>query len=83
VLPDQLLALQLFADQLDPDQLFADQLDPDQLFADQLLPLQVLPFQVPPDQLLAEASSFAMAAELNGLPKMSCSPVSTTPSRVR
>ena len=29
-------------------------------------PLQVLPFHLPPDQLLAEPSSFAIAAALNG-----------------
>src|SRR5262245_57429042 len=93
LLPDQLLPDQLFPDQLLPDQLFPDQLFPDQLFPDQTvpsqllpdqpLPVQMLPFHFPPDQLLAEASSFAIAAALNGWPKMSCSPLSMTPSRVR
>ena len=75
---DQLLPLQLEPDQLLPLQVLPDQLEPDQL-----LPLQVLPFQLPPDQLLPFASSIAIALELNGMPKMSCSPLRTTPTRVR
>ena len=43
------------------------------------LPDQDEPFQTPPDQLEPAASSAAMAAELKGIPKMSCSPWSTTP----
>src|SRR5205085_3821282 len=38
------------------------------------LPVQTEPFQIPPDQLEPVASSAAIAAEMNGLPKMSCSP---------
>ena len=34
---------------------------------------------MPPDQLWPAASKDAIAAELNGMPKMSCSPWSTTP----
>jgi hypothetical protein len=39
----------------------------------------MLPFHVPPDQLEADASDAAIALESNACPKMSCSPVSTTP----
>jgi hypothetical protein len=66
-----------------PDQLEPVQLSPDQLLPFQLSPDQLLPFQLPPDQLLPCASSFAIAVESNGCPKMSCSPVRTMPSRVR
>ena len=48
-----------------------------------MLPLQVLPFQAPPDQLLPAASAVAIAAVLNGWPKMSVEPVSATPFIVR
>jgi hypothetical protein len=41
----------------------------------------VLPFQVPPDQEEPAASDFASAVVSTGVPKMSCSPVSGTPSR--
>ena len=83
LLPDQLLPDQVPLDQLEPDQLLPAQSVPAQLFPAQLLPVQVLPFQRPPCQLLAKPSSLAISAESNGLPKMSCSPLSTTPSRVR
>src|SRR5262245_39944522 len=86
--PDQPHPLHVF-----PVQILELQLEPDQLFPDHVLPLQelplhdepdhVLPFHLPPDQLLPDASSFAMAAASNGMPKMSCSPDRTTPSRVR
>jgi hypothetical protein len=46
-------------------------------------PDHVLPFQTPSDQLVYAASAAAIATESNGLPKMSCSPVSVTPSAVR
>ena len=48
---------------------------------DQLLPLQLLPFQTPPDH---DGGGFeeAISAELNGWPKMSCSPARITPSSV-
>ena len=63
-------------DHEEPDQLLPDQVLPDQLLPDQLLLDQELPFQVPPDQLCPSASRAAIASESNGLPKMSCSPVS-------
>jgi hypothetical protein len=47
---------------------------------DHVEPLQLDAFHVPPDQLDAEASSAAIAAESNGFPKMSCSPLRTLPS---
>ena len=85
---DQPLSLQLEPDQLLPDQLEPDQLLPDHLMPDQLLPLQlepdqVLPFHVPPDQLLPAASRAAIAGALKSWPKMSCSPLRTTPSALR
>jgi hypothetical protein len=98
LLPDQLLPLQLEPDHLIPDQLLSLQLEPDQLLPDQLEPDQLLPFQplslqlepdqllpfhVPPDQLLPAASSAAIAGALKLWPKMSCSPLKTTPSAVR
>ena len=88
LLPDQLLPNHLIPDQLpslqlEPDQLLPDQLEPDQLLPDQLEPDQVLPFQVPPDQLLPAASRAAIAGALKSWPKMSCSPLRTTPSAVR
>ena len=63
-----------------PLQELPDQLEPLHELPVQLAPVQVLPFQVPPDQLVPAASSAAIAAESNGRPKMSCSPLSTTPS---
>src|SRR2546425_762258 len=77
--PARLLPLQVMPDQLAPDQLAPLQVAPAQLAPLQEEPLQVEPFQVPPDQLEPAASSFAIAAELNGLPKMSFSPCRTTP----
>ena len=43
------------------------------------LPDQDEPFQKLPDQLWPAASKSAITAELKGMPKMSCSPWSTTP----
>ena len=83
LLPDQLLSLQLEPDQLHPHHLIPDQLLPDQLEPDQLEPDQVLPFQVPPDQLLPAASSAAITGALKSWPKISCSPLKTTPSAVK
>src|SRR3954453_318714 len=77
-LPDQELP-----DQLLPDHELPDQLLPDQELPDHELPDQELPFQTPPDQELALASAAAIRRESNGIPKMSCSPARTTPSRVR
>jgi hypothetical protein len=74
---------QLLPDHELPDQLLPDHEEPDQLLPDHELPDQLLPFHVPPDQEIPAASRAAMAAESNGLPKMSCSPLRTTPSRVR
>jgi hypothetical protein len=79
---------QLLPDQLEPDHVLPDQLEPDQelpdhVEPDQLEPDQVLPFHTPPDQLLPAASNAAIAFESKGIPKMSCSPVSTTPFAVR
>ena len=68
MLPDQLLPLQVELLQVEPLQ---------------VLPLHVLAFHVPPDQVDAAASSAAMPGESNGMPKMSCSPLRTMPSRVR
>ena len=92
-MPDQEFPLQLLPDHLTPDQelplqLLPDHLTPDhelplQLLPDQLLPDQELPFHLTPDQLLPLASSAAMASESNGCPKMSYSPVNSTPSSVR
>ena len=81
--PDQVLPLQLLPLQLLPLQLLPDQVLPLQLLPLQLEPDQLLPFQVPPDQLLPVASSTAMAGALKLWPKMSCSPLKTTPSAVR
>ena len=81
------LPLQELPDQDEPLQEFADhdeplQLDPLQATRHEPLhelPDQDEPFQIPPDQLEPAASSAAIAAELKGMPKMSCSPWSTTP----
>ena len=62
-----------------PDQLDPLQLDPLQLEPLHELPDQDEPFQVPPDQLWPAASKAAIAAELKGIAKMSCSPWSTRP----
>ena len=67
-----------------PDHELTDQLEPLHELPLQLEPLHELPdqdepFQLPPDQLWPAASSAAIAAESNGMPKMSCSPWSTTP----
>ena len=61
-----------------------DQEEPLQELPDQEEPLHELPdheepFHMPPDQLEPAASSAAIEPEENGLPKMSCSPWSTTP----
>src|SRR5579884_2209089 len=74
--------------QLAPSHCALDQLDPLQLLPLHELPLhelpdQLEPFHLPPDQLDPAASSAAICVELNGLPKMSCSPWSTTPFKVR
>jgi hypothetical protein len=45
----------------------------------QELPVQTEPFHMPPDQLEPAASRAAIQEAENGLPKMSCSPCSTTP----
>ena len=87
VLPDQLLPLHVLPDHVEPDHVEPLHVLPDQVEPDQVEPLQVEPdhvdpFQVPPDQLFPAASAWATVAELNGLPKTSFSPVSTTPSRV-
>jgi hypothetical protein len=50
---------------------------------DQSVPVHAVPFQVPPDQDLPVASRVAIAAGLNAVPNMSCSPERTTPSIVR
>ena len=73
-MPDQLEPLQLEPLHDEPLHELPDQEEPFQELPDQLEP-----FQVPPDQLEPAASSAAMAADTNGLPKMSCSPWSTTP----
>src|SRR5204863_8862497 len=64
-----------------PDQELPDQELPAHELPDQLLPDHELPFQVPPDHELPLASSSASAGVATGLPKMSCSPPSRTPSR--
>src|SRR5687767_4574779 len=81
--PDQVLPDQVLPDQVLPDHVQPDQLSPLQLEPDQLSPLQVLPFHVPPDQLLPAASRTAIAGALKLWPKMSCSPLRTTPASVR
>src|SRR5579884_854890 len=90
---DQLDPLQLEPLQELPLHELPDQLEPLHGLPDQLLPLhelplhelpdQLEPFHLPPDQLDPAASSAAICVELNGLPKMSCSPWSTTPFKVR
>ena len=88
VLPDHELPLHELPDQLFPLQELPLHELPDQVLPLQELPLQelpdqLLPFQMPPDQLEPAASSAAIAAALNVWPKMSFSPLSTTPSSVR
>ena len=56
---------------------------PDHEFPDHEFPDQLLPFQMPPDQELPAASAKARSLVSTGRPKMSFSPVNTTPSRVR
>src|SRR5206468_1030638 len=74
-LPDQELPLQ----ELPLQELPLQEL-PDHELPLQELPDQELPFQRPPDQELPRPSSVAIVAETNGIPKMSCSPESVTPS---
>src|SRR5215475_2239532 len=85
---DQLLPLQLEPLQLEPlhelpDQRRLLQLEPLHELPLHELPDQLEPFHLPPDQLEPLASRAAIEAELKGLPKMSVSPWSTTPSRLR
>ena len=92
-LPDQLepsheLPLQELPDQLEPLhelplQELPDQLEPLHELPLQELPDQLEPFQVPPDQLDPIASRKAILTELNGCPKMSWFPWSTTPPSER
>jgi hypothetical protein len=82
-LPDQELPLQELPDQELPDQELPDQELPLHELPDQELPDHELPFQVPPDQELPFAWAAAIAAAYHGIPKMSRSPVSITPSWVR
>ena len=70
-------------DHEEPDQLLPDHEEPDQLLPDHEEPDQLLPFHVPPAQALLAASRAATATESNDFPKMSISPLRTTPSRVR
>ena len=70
-------------DQDEPLHELPDHDDPLQLEPLHELPDQDEPFQKLPDQLWPAASKSAITAELNGLPKMSCSPWSTTPFSVR
>src|SRR5690349_9655939 len=89
----ELSPLELLPDHELPDQELPDQEFPDQLLPDHELPLQelplqelpdqTLPFQVPPLQEAPAASSSAIEDASNAWPKMSISPWSTTPSRVR
>jgi hypothetical protein len=80
-LPDQTLDDHEFPDQELPDQTLDDHEFPDQELPLQRSPLQLLPFQTPPDHELPVASAAARAVVSTGAPKMSCSPLSTTPSR--
>src|SRR5262249_37524080 len=73
--------LQVLELQVLPDQLLPLHVDADQVLPDHVLPLQVLAFHDPPDQVEAVASSAAILGASKGIPKMSCSPVSATPSR--
>jgi hypothetical protein len=88
LLPDQELPVQLLPDHEEPAQdepahEEPAQDEPAQDEPAQELPAQLRPFQVPPDQLLPAVAAAAMAVELNAWPKMSLSPVRTTPLAVR
>ena len=82
-LPDHELPLQELPDQELPDHELPLQELPDQELPDHELPDQELPFHIPPDQELPAAWAAAIAAAFQRMPKMSRSPVSITPSRVR
>ena len=63
-------------DHVEPDHVEPDNVEPDHVEPDHVEPDHVEPDQVPPDQLLPAVPG------RNGFPKMSMSPLSTTPSRV-
>ena len=82
-LPDQERLLQLEPLQELPLHELPDQLEPLQELPFQESPVHWEPFHVPPDQLEPCASSTAIRSELNGWPKMSSGPWSTTPPSER
>ena len=84
VLPDHVDPDHVLPDHVDPDHVLPDhelpdQLDPDHVLPDQVLPDQDEPFHKPPIHEVPAAVLLATVAEMNGLPKMSFSPVRVTP----
>ena len=85
LLPDHDAPLQLAPDHEAPLQLAPDQLAPDHVLEDQDAPLhdapdQDAPFHVPSDQDSPFPAAAAQTDVSKALPKMSCSPLSSTPS---